>query len=56
MFKCDQVKIKTLYTYCARVGRRGKGYETKQTTKVASHPPYIPWAGFMLTGKHTGTL
>jgi hypothetical protein len=25
--ECDQVKIKTLYTYCEQVGRGGKGYE-----------------------------
>jgi hypothetical protein len=31
VFQCDQVKIKTLYTYCEQVGRRGKDYETKQT-------------------------
>jgi hypothetical protein len=29
VFECDQVKIKTLYTYCEQVGRRGKDYETK---------------------------
>jgi hypothetical protein len=28
--ECDQVTIKTLYTYCEQVGRRGKDYETKQ--------------------------
>jgi hypothetical protein len=27
--ECDQVKIKTLDTYCEQVGRRGKDYETK---------------------------
>jgi hypothetical protein len=25
--ECDQVKIKTLYTYCEQVGRRGRDYE-----------------------------
>jgi hypothetical protein len=29
VFECDQVTIKTLYTYCEQVGRRGKDYETK---------------------------
>jgi hypothetical protein len=28
--ECDQVKIKTLSTYCEQVGRRGKDYEMKQ--------------------------
>jgi hypothetical protein len=28
--ECDQVKIKTLYTYFEQVGRRGKDYETKR--------------------------
>jgi hypothetical protein len=28
--ECDQVQIKTLYTYCKQVGRRGKDYETKR--------------------------
>jgi hypothetical protein len=28
--ECDQVKIKTLYTYCEKVGRRGRDYETKR--------------------------
>jgi hypothetical protein len=31
-FECDQAKIKTLYTYCEQVGRRGKDYETKRYT------------------------
>jgi hypothetical protein len=30
VFECDQVKIKTLYTCCEQVGRRGKDYEKKQ--------------------------
>jgi hypothetical protein len=30
--ECDQVKIKTLYTYCEQVGRRGKDYETKRNS------------------------
>jgi hypothetical protein len=30
VFECDQVKIKTLYTCCEQVGRRGKDYETKR--------------------------
>jgi hypothetical protein len=30
VFECDQVKLKTLYTYCEQVGRRGKDYETKR--------------------------
>jgi hypothetical protein len=29
VFECDQVKIKTPYTYCEQVGRRGKDYEMK---------------------------
>jgi hypothetical protein len=28
--ECHRVKIKTLYTYCEQVGRRGKHYETKR--------------------------
>jgi hypothetical protein len=27
VFQCDQVKIKSLYTYCEQVSRRGKDYE-----------------------------
>jgi hypothetical protein len=27
--ECDQVKIKILYTYCEKVDKRGKDYETK---------------------------
>jgi hypothetical protein len=30
VFECDQVKIKTLDTYCEQVGRRGKNYETRR--------------------------
>jgi hypothetical protein len=30
VFERDQVKTKTLYTYCEQVGRRGKDYEKKQ--------------------------
>jgi hypothetical protein len=30
VFECDQVKIKTLYTYSEQVGKRGKDYETKR--------------------------
>jgi hypothetical protein len=30
VFEFDQVKIKSLYTYCEQVGRRGKDYETNQ--------------------------
>jgi hypothetical protein len=33
VFVCDQVKSKTLYTYCEQVGRRGKDYETKLSTR-----------------------
>jgi hypothetical protein len=33
--ECDQVKIKTFYTNCEQVGRRGKDYETKQQFTVA---------------------
>jgi hypothetical protein len=29
--ECDQVKIKTVYTYCEQVGRRGKVYGTAST-------------------------
>jgi hypothetical protein len=29
VFQCDQVKIKTHYTYCEQVGRRGEDYEKK---------------------------
>jgi hypothetical protein len=32
VFECDQVKIKTLYTYCEQVGRRGKDCETKHVS------------------------
>jgi hypothetical protein len=28
VFECDQVKTKTLYTYCEQVGSRGKDCET----------------------------
>jgi hypothetical protein len=28
--ECDQVKIRTLYTCCEQVGRRGKDYETER--------------------------
>jgi hypothetical protein len=28
------VKIKTLYTYCKQVGRRGKDYETKRNEEL----------------------
>jgi hypothetical protein len=31
VFERDQVKIKTLCTYCEQVGRRGKDYETKHS-------------------------
>jgi hypothetical protein len=30
VFEREQVEIKTLYTYCEQVGRRGKDYETKR--------------------------
>jgi hypothetical protein len=31
VFECDQVKIKNiLYSFCEKVGRRGKDYETKR--------------------------
>jgi hypothetical protein len=30
--ECDQVKMKTLYTYCEQVDRREKGNETKYPT------------------------
>jgi hypothetical protein len=33
VFECDQVKIKTLSTYCEQVGRRGKDYE--MNTRIA---------------------
>jgi hypothetical protein len=29
VFECDKVKIKTLYTCCEQIGRRGKDYEMK---------------------------
>jgi hypothetical protein len=31
--ECDQVKIKTLYTYFGQVDRRAKDYETKRLLK-----------------------
>jgi hypothetical protein len=31
VFECDQVQIKTLYTNCEQVGRRGNDYEMKHT-------------------------
>jgi hypothetical protein len=34
VFECDQVKIKTLYTCCEQVGRRGRDYETKRMLGV----------------------
>jgi hypothetical protein len=34
VFECDQVKIKTLYTYCEQAGKRGKDYETKILYKI----------------------
>jgi hypothetical protein len=40
VFECDQVKIKTLYTCCEQVGRRGKDYETKQSPGAAPLHPY----------------
>jgi cation transport ATPase len=33
VFECDQVKIKTLYTYCEQVGRRAKDCGTKRKEK-----------------------
>jgi hypothetical protein len=33
-FECDQVKIKTLYTCCEQVGRRGKDYERSINTSL----------------------
>jgi hypothetical protein len=33
VFECDQVKMKTLYTYSEQVGRRGKDYEAKRNIK-----------------------
>jgi hypothetical protein len=37
VFECDQVKIKTLYTCCEQVGRRGKDCETKRRQPTWSH-------------------
>jgi hypothetical protein len=34
VFVCDQVKIKTFYTYCEQVCRRGKDYETKRIRRT----------------------
>jgi hypothetical protein len=34
--ECDQVKVKTLYTCCEQVGRKGKDYEKKYTNKLCS--------------------
>jgi hypothetical protein len=34
VFECDQVKTKTLYTYCEQVGRSGKDYDTKRNLGV----------------------
>jgi hypothetical protein len=34
VFECDQAKIKTLYTCCEQVGRRGKDYETKRNDNL----------------------
>jgi hypothetical protein len=36
VLECDQVKIKTLDTYCEQVGRRGKDYETKRNKRSES--------------------
>jgi hypothetical protein len=44
--ECDQVKIKTLYTYCERVGRRGKDYETK----------LVSYCGLELRSRHSDLL
>jgi hypothetical protein len=68
VFECDQVKIKTLYTYCEQVGRREKDYETKQsldpsywfisppttTGYTAPSGPGPPhYRGFTITVRHT---
>jgi hypothetical protein len=37
VFECDQVKIKTLYTYCEQVGRRRKDYEMKRNETLPTH-------------------
>jgi hypothetical protein len=34
VIECDRVKIKTLYTYCEQVGRRGKHYEKKRNLRI----------------------
>jgi hypothetical protein len=34
VFECYQVKIKTLYTYCEKFGRRGKDYERKRFRNI----------------------
>jgi hypothetical protein len=34
VFECDQVKIKTLYTYCEQVDRRRKDYKTKRNVTI----------------------
>jgi hypothetical protein len=42
--ECDQVEIKTLYTYCKEVGRRGKDYETNYFIRnliPSSHLEYL---------------
>jgi hypothetical protein len=42
--ECDQVDIKTLYSYCEQVGRRGKDYETKRNETIERHGVF-PSAG-----------
>jgi hypothetical protein len=38
VLECDQVKIKTPYTDCEQVGRRGKDYETKPSVLCYASP------------------
>jgi hypothetical protein len=44
VFECDHVKMKTLYTYCEQVGRRGKDYEMKQREWGGPASSTAPWA------------
>jgi hypothetical protein len=41
VFECDQMKIKTLDTYCEQVGRRGKDNETKRKETKYQTASYV---------------
>jgi hypothetical protein len=44
VFECDQVKIKTLNTYCAQGGIRGKDYETNSVFRCQYHSTNDPYS------------